>query len=189
MCSFLSSSWHRPVAFRKEGVDWNISVRSSFSNTSSRLPQGRCGLKYSLVIPKGNYIQSPSARKVWIEMLLNCKKHDYVKGRLPQGRCGLKYIIEGEGKLYKMSPSARKVWIEIFLFHLLKRIFVSPSARKVWIEISCGGSKVSYEIVAFRKEGVDWNSIPNGNMKVCAVAFRKEGVDWNTKVLSAFTWR
>ena|GEM_PF-5721157 len=31
----------------------------------------------------------------------------------------------------------------------------SPSARKVWIEISGPERKYLYEIVAFRKEGVD----------------------------------
>ena len=56
---------------------------------------------------------SPSARKVWIEIVTLVK----VVYPLP-------------------SPSARKVWIEINVYEIdLENRSRSPSARKVWIEI------------------------------------------------------
>ena len=36
-------------------------------------------------------VGSPSARKVWIEMLIFTASLVGLVGRLPQGRCGLKY--------------------------------------------------------------------------------------------------
>ena len=84
------------VAFRKEGVDWNTTYSLREKTAEGRLPQGRCGLKYYfryIVInffcrlPQGRcglkyYIisviswqeVSPSARKVWIEILLSVMK-------------------------------------------------------------------------------------------------------------------
>ena len=58
-------------------------------------------------------LRSPSARKVWIEMVLP----------------NLFFVISCS------SPSARKVWIEISNNIRWASLIRSPSARKVWIEI------------------------------------------------------
>ena len=76
---------------------------------------------------------SPSARKVWIE-ILPVSNYPY---SLP-------------------SPSARKVWIEIFDYDKFAAALVkSPSARKVWIEIPQTVRQFTMDNVTFRKEGVD----------------------------------
>ena len=146
------------VTFRKEGVDWNFSAIGKALKLDRHLPQGRCGLKFSCILPFDGYLR-----------------------HLPQGRCGLKSAslpdgLTGAGVTFRkegvdwnkflrawiqtvnLSPSARKVWIEIFIAqlniqfakrHLLQRrcglkfgialhtdiLLPSPSARKVWIEI------------------------------------------------------
>ena len=111
-----------------------------------------CTIKYKIT-------ESPSARKVWIEILFVPVLFDVSVGHLPRGRCGLKCLVYShtwqhlrvtfreEGvdwnknadeyvrKSYK-SPSARKVWIEIKTENYLnEKGRMSPSARKVWIEI------------------------------------------------------
>ena len=100
--------------------------------------------------------------------------------RLPQGRCGCWLEIHGPYQFVHQSPSARKVWIEIisFIYHRRKLLVAfrkegvdwnwytffarlsahqSPSARKVWIEIRWYLPGITGHQVAFRKEGVDWN--------------------------------
>ena len=57
-------------------------------------------------------ILSPSARKVWIEI-----------------------VVAGYVMHDGWSPSARKVWIEMFRDVIFTVRIVSPSARKVWVEI------------------------------------------------------
>ena len=102
-------------------------------------------------------MQSPSARKVWIEIILQIVGESDIdchlpRGRcglksvfifvsaffnrhLPRGRCGLKYLqcISQAWKI--LSPSARKVWIEMNPSRGAYQQTRSPSARKVWIEI------------------------------------------------------
>ena len=123
------------VAFRKEGVDWNVFWIAWYDPWYCRLPQGRCGLKYPCPNCGESTTESPSARKVWIEMIIHCLRTGTRIRRLPQGRCGLKY--------YKKKKGRNQLW--------------SPSARKVWIEMSLGVTYGYSKIVAFRKEGVDWN--------------------------------
>ena len=79
------------VTFRKEGVDWN------------RLPQTQAA----------RTPESPSARKVWIEISIFTASPPVLPRHLPQGRCGLKYQKESRRDSRGGSPSARKVWIEI----------------------------------------------------------------------------
>ena len=69
--------------------------------------------KYSVVPVEYKHGESPSARRVWIEMEV-CKEYgkDEV-GHLPRGRRGLKSRCFLVCKSPKLSPSARKVWIEI----------------------------------------------------------------------------
>ena len=87
-------------------------LMTEFSNVYGHLPRGRCGLKFITLLMFQLARQSPSARKVWIEI-----KQFYV--------CNT----------FIKSPSARKVWIEIFATHNILGGVSSPSARKVWIEI------------------------------------------------------
>ena len=87
---------------------------------------------------------SPSARKVWIEIVVYLLITIISFSHLPRGRCGLKSksyaVIINRAK----SPSARKVWIEMFKSELRYSQFtLSPSARKVWIEIRNRSSTVS----------------------------------------------
>ena len=62
-------------------------------------------------------MQSPSARKVWIEIikLLDCQFEHF--RHLPRGRCGLKLCSQSCLLCHLQSPSARKVWIEIGLIN------------------------------------------------------------------------
>ena len=77
-------------------------------------------------------MQSPSARKVWIEISYAFCFATVVK-----------------------SPSARKVWIEIYAQRVALTLSKSPSARKVWIEILHKPLGKKKDSVTFRKEGVD----------------------------------
>ena len=84
------------VTFREEGVDWNL-IRYTIVNliVLGHLPRGRCGLKLNITILQMSQTgASPSARKVWIEILSNRPQWD----NAPR------------------SPSARKVWIEIWMW-------------------------------------------------------------------------
>ena len=60
------------VTFRKEGVDWNFCAMMSPANSPGHLPQGRCGLKLETLISLVQGGESPSARKVWIEIQMTC---------------------------------------------------------------------------------------------------------------------
>ena len=79
------------VTFRKEGVDWNWIKKSRLTMCSA----------------------SPSARKVWIEIIIPILGFIVAASHLPQGRCGLKYFYNHVYCYQAASPSARKVWIEI----------------------------------------------------------------------------
>ena len=100
------------VAFRKEGVDWNIRNKSPFVMrgvafrkegvdwNAEQQAYERCyvvafrkeGVDWNAIpaIFGAALTESPSARKVWIEMMTAKKFNVSLKGRLPQGRCGLK---------------------------------------------------------------------------------------------------
>ena len=125
------------VTFREEGVDWN-----SWSRWSEEAAW-----------------TSPSARKVWIEIVLHSHPEVMPPGHLPRGRCGLKF-----------NSSA-----------IIRSALWSPSARKVWIEICLMIYQLKVGTVTFREEGVDWN---RQTLMVLwlplPVTFREEGVDWNT---------
>ena len=51
--------------------------------TESHLPQGRCGLKFTINPMDATQLESPSARKVWIEILDidKCKRKEEVTFR------------------------------------------------------------------------------------------------------------
>ena len=170
------------VTFREEGVDWNAEqYQMKIFRTIRHLPRGRCGLKSLRRTSYRRFPASPSARKVWIEIVLPCCDREGI-----------------------MSPSARKVWIEMCSVRTFTRYAsASPSARKVWIEIGlincgvCGATShlprgrcgLKYAIndrlcssshVTFREEGVDWNWAQKKQwMQLILVTFREEGVDWN----------
>ena len=170
--------------FREEGVDWNH---------FTKLWNGRN--------------KSPSARKVWIEIILQ-PLLSRVNIHLPRGRCGLKYWLLLFTKIRIMSPSARKVWIEIQCVSRCRWCSASPSARKVWIEMSLNfaplnikaspsARKVWIEIrkckmlslimlLTFREEGVDWNRTAHKLRQTDIVTFREEGVDWNHKLRNIY---
>ena len=74
------------------------------------LPQGRCGLKSVEGAIVDTVVQSPSARKVWIEIL---RSHT------------LRPACE--------SPSARKVWIEIY-YKRTSQICASVTFRKEGVD-------------------------------------------------------
>ena len=123
------------VAFRKEGVDWNCGGYEKHLRTR----------------------ESPSARKVWIEMqdgYTRCTASGVAfrkegvdwnariflsfpepAGRLPQGRCGLKfYFLRYGSTRYSRLPQGRcglkcPLWSESGI------TATSPSARKVRIKI------------------------------------------------------
>ena len=57
------------VTFRKEGVDWNKNLSLVSRSFLGHLPQGRCGLKCDSIVLSHPGIMSPSARKVWIEIM------------------------------------------------------------------------------------------------------------------------
>ena len=171
------------------------------------LPQGRCGLKSVEGAIVDTVVQSPSARKVWIEIL---RSHT------------LRPACE--------SPSARKVWIEIY-YKRTSQICASVTFRKEGVDWNWKYRAVrSGADVTFRKEGVDWNKLRSKNgwksisspsarkvwiemlltlavkiwtkchlpqgrcgLKSCAclsnlpwtsVTFRKEGVDWNPPTIA-----
>ena len=123
------------VTFREEGVDWNKLAMYHDFTESSHLPRGRCGLKCIPPARSAGHQQSPSARKVWIEIELHrcrvIKQWSHLPrgrcglkwyrsiwqstegGHLPRGRCGLKFQGGVNHVQDESSPSARKVWIEI----------------------------------------------------------------------------
>ena len=75
-------------------------------------PHGGCGLKFFVNCCFKSKCESPSTRRVWIEITL--------------------LIYEDR---FKGSPSTRRVWIEIIPLTYSFSIRSSPSTRRVWIEI------------------------------------------------------
>ena len=67
--------------------------------------------KYSVVPVEYKHGESPSARRVWIEMEV-CKEYgkDEV-GHLPRGRCGLKYMYSGH-KLFERHVTFREEGVD-----------------------------------------------------------------------------
>ena len=148
----------RGVAFRKEGVDWNITKRYENEAYACRLPQGRCGLKYPVRSAIADALcRLPQGRCGLKSNFINCGLSS-INSRLPQGRCGLKFHYPSPGatpggvafrkegvdwnfavgtltQLNELSPSARKVWIEIRSISASVLLQPSPSARKVRIKI------------------------------------------------------
>ena len=105
---------------------------------------------------------SPSARKVWIEIgLINCGVCG-ATSHLPRGRCGLKL---------ECVPL-----LGVIESHL-------PRGRCGLKYVSLSRSEELY-IVTFREEGVDWNHHCAGASDRYYVTFRKEGVDWNGIILA-----
>ena len=90
-------------------------------------------MKFKLIDNAETLEESPSARKVWIEIILIAFPDTSFLSRLLRGRCGLKYLVSSSISLYSVSPSARKVWIEIYLKVLVCYLY----------------------LVAFCEEGVD----------------------------------
>ena len=79
------------VTFRKEGVDWNREITPH--NYKYEVTFRKEGVDWNVITPPTpKYASmSPSARKVWIEIVFKGLFDDYDK-----------------------SPSARKVWIEMY---------------------------------------------------------------------------
>ena len=173
---------HHDVTFRKEGVDWNLNRSKNLEHPISHLPQGRCGLKsVNWIMMRKTPVVTFRKEGVDWNLHWNGTNKESCLRHLPQGRCGLKLIwlmllpdlvshlpqgrcgLKSNGKsLYDTnmkSPSARKVWIEILSWKDKAREFKSPSARKVWIEIGWNIHQPPGDTVTFRKEGVDWNTV------------------------------
>ena len=66
------SSVPATVTFRKEGVDWNI-VRFNFCNSSKTVTFRKEGVDWNVLLfnASTHFALSPSARKVWIEIVCN----------------------------------------------------------------------------------------------------------------------
>ena len=168
------------VTFREEGVDWNP-VIGLVSNWS---------------------IWSPSARKVWIEIVkqmlpdlelsvtfreegVDWNNHfEYCRiksiSHLPRGRCGLKSSCGGFDAISSWSPSARKVWIEIGL--------INCGVCGATSHLPRGRCGLKLECVPLL--GVIESHLPRGRCglkyvslsrseELYIVTFREEGVDWN----------
>ena len=190
------------------------------------LLRGRCGLKFVLqlnpaVIQSVTFceegvdwtsrpcqvimirLKSPSARKVWIEMIILLKNENEAISHLLRGRCGLKWP---SGSLHKQglkSPSARKVWIEMLQCtdvarakavtfceegvdwnHLEIEPFEKPSCYllrgRCGLKFSDGSHTIKIDAaVTFCEEGVDWNVFIYFFRPIFNVTFCEEGVDWN----------
>ena len=146
--------------------------------------------------------QSPSARKVWIEIpLLNSTNRPYMVTFREEGVDWNKESSKNLSKSY-WSPSARKVWIEISSPDALRigykvtfreegvdwNLFintwhtiytVSPSARKVWIEMQAQIIVILCQrSPSARKVWIEI-TLPSKYEGANSVTFREEGVDWN----------
>ena len=108
---------------------------------------------YSLGCESG---QSPSARRAWIEIVFVRGKPKRLDCRPPHGGRGLKYTIIILQAIDLWSPSARRAWIEILKkprFNVCS--WSSPSARRAWIEMPYYAQQIDRYFVALRTEGVD----------------------------------
>ena len=79
------------------------------------------------------WVWSPSARRVWIEIVMLRMLLAVCQGHPPRGGCGLKYS-------------------ENVPYH---RNIPSPSARRVWIEMQNVAITPHNVVVTLREEGVD----------------------------------
>ena len=124
------------VTFREEGVDWNAAS---------------CGFSQ-------RYTQSPSARKVWIEIQHRTQSSRTYCCHLPRGRCGLKSKRRSSrGSRHRVTFREEGVDWNGLQVQVLPIAFWSPSARKVWIEMWMTTGTMRTHWVTFREEGVDWN--------------------------------
>ena len=169
------------VTFRKEGVDWNTAILSFVFAVKCHLPQGRCGLKSRTALSESWSYQSPSARKVWIEIQSLYNAWLVIFRHLPQGRCGLKYFVaircallashlpQGRCGLKSCACLSNLPWTSVTFrkegvdwnFYSSVEYTIrqtSPSAKKVWIEIRYSSPHRHPASVTFCKEGVDWNT-------------------------------
>ena len=129
-----------------------------------------------------NCLKSPSARKVWIEIQPNnkLKAATYVTFR-EEG-------VDWNCKRLKQSSKSKghlprgRCGLKFSINGLCRHYAASPSARKVWIEIWYTARANGFTRVTFREEGVDWNILPMiGTSFLIHVTFREEGVDWNSQ--------
>ena len=112
-------------------------------------------------------MQSPSARKVWIEILRLSIQFTLNQCHLPRGRCGLKYL-KAPDSIGTASVTFRAEGVDWNL---------------------CGDNKTGWMIVTFREEGVDWNPHSPKSMLCALVTFREEGVDWNFWIMTNYSRR
>ena len=169
------------VTFREEGVDWNVNGAVNQQGKLSHLPRGRCGLKFYQAHLSSPPNPSPSARKVWIEIIRTSFNYGCISVTFREEGVDWNYFRSILSHSCSQSPSARKVWIEILQKCTPQGGSLwSPSARKVWIEIDS-----DYELLV--KNGSPsarkvWIEIRNyhWSTSICVVTFREEGVDWNS---------
>ena len=123
------------VTFRKEGVDWNLTMVFQQLARYRHLPQGRCGLKYIDAERNIEIILSPSARKVWIEI----------------------YILSFQ---FLSAPvTFRKEGVDWNMIHDPSMTVYDVTFRKEGVDwnVTCYCKRAKKWFVTFRKEGVDWN--------------------------------
>ena len=144
--------------------------------------------------------ESPSARKVWIEIVTSFKEN--WESSSPSARkVWIEIVLPCCDREGIMSPSARKVWIEMCSVRTFTRYAsASPSARKVWIEIGlincgvCGATshlprgRCGLKLECVPLLGVIESHLPRGRCglkyvslsrseELYIVTFREEGVD------------
>ena len=168
------------VTFREEGVDWNL-YRMVMENCGLSVTFREEGVdwnkqKLRKVVQRS---WSPSARKVWIEILqrlrANCStpvtfREEGVdwntvlyavwtlnRCHLPRGRCGLKYIRYSFFDICFSHLPRGRCGLKYLRYNGTIQCRQSPSARKVWIEIKKYFDDECLNEVTFREEGVDWN--------------------------------
>ena len=122
---------------------------------------------------------SPSARKVWIEIGPASPAINIEPGHLPRGRCGLKFDSSNEVRKIEARHLPRgRCGLKFIRVcnHIYSRR--SPSARKVWIEM-CSVRHITSRAKRHLPRGrcgLKWlqhlDSVPCG-----IVTFREEGVD------------
>ena len=126
--------------------------------------------------------RSPSARRVWIEILfrggrlgiwavtLRKEGVDWnvpavprpfgISCHPPQGGCGLKYHRKRRWYIPRCHPPQGGCGLKYYGCVVAIIAYKSPSARRVWIEIALRLWVWYPQQVTLRKEGVDWNNCP-----------------------------
>ena len=108
----------------------------------TRLP-GRFHAELSLLTKNTSLfcalLQSPSARRVWIEILVVIPAARRTPGHPPHGGCGLKFWLSMWCQWGQRHPPHGGCGLKCFLRFVYCRNVLSPSARRVWIEMTdCG---------------------------------------------------